>query len=322
MKLDDIGFYTLSETRCKSASSHTPLWRAELILTNKCNFSCPYCRSLRSEIDRELTREEAINTLQMWIDEGLQNVRFSGGEPTIYPHLKELVSLAKTNNVSHIAISTNGSASFSLYKELIELGVNDFSISLDACCASHGDKMAGEISGAWQKVVDNIRQISIFTYVTVGVVVTEETYEQLPSVIKFADSLGVGDIRIIPSAQWNVMLKAAETVEEDMLDKYPILKYRVDNIKNDVTVRGLTEEDCHKCGLVLDDVASAGGFHFSCIIYMREGGDWISNTTDSNWRKQREDWYNNHNTFEDPICKKNCLDVCRLYNNKKEEYYK
>ena len=33
-------------------------------------------------------------------------------------------------------------------------------------------------------------------------------------------------------------------------------------------------------------------------------------------RQERIDWINRTNTFEDPICQKNCLDVCVAYNNR------
>jgi molybdenum cofactor biosynthesis enzyme MoaA len=82
----------------------------------------------------------AKKVLNLWIAEGLKNVRFSGGEPTLYPHIEKLVEHCKGNNVERIAISTNGSANWDKYQALIDAGVNDFSVSLDACCSSMGDK--------------------------------------------------------------------------------------------------------------------------------------------------------------------------------------
>jgi len=119
MKLQDIGFYTLSDERAKNSSSTSPLFRAELILTDKCNFFCPYCMGLRKDIEGTLSRDQALNILELWVKEGLVNVRFSGGEPSLYPHLKELVSYCKQNKVQHIAISTNGSADLEYYKEAL-----------------------------------------------------------------------------------------------------------------------------------------------------------------------------------------------------------
>ena len=47
MKLEKIGFYTLSDKRAKSVTIKSPIQRGELILTDKCNLKCPYCRGLK-----------------------------------------------------------------------------------------------------------------------------------------------------------------------------------------------------------------------------------------------------------------------------------
>jgi molybdenum cofactor biosynthesis enzyme MoaA len=194
---------------------------------------------VRDDIKGTLSLEKAKYIVDLWTRDNLKNIRFSGGEPTVYKHLVELVKYTKLNGVERIAISTNGSADMGFYKELIEAGVNDFSISLDACCSAFGDMMAGGIEGAWNKVINNIKKISKLTYVTVGVVVTQDTVGQLKETIEFATSLGVSDIRIISSAQYNTLLENAKTVSEEVYKKYPILKYRIENLNNKRNVRGL-----------------------------------------------------------------------------------
>jgi pyruvate-formate lyase-activating enzyme len=291
MKLEDIGFYTLNNKRAKCTSFNSQLMRGEIIITDVCNYKCPYCRGVRDEIKGTIPLEQAKHIVDLWTKDNLKNIRFSGGEPTVYKGLVELVKYTKSKGVERIAISTNGSAKWELYKELIEAGANDFSISLDACCSAFGDMMAGGIEGSWNKVIENIKEISKLTYVTVGVVVTEETVAELKNTIEFAASLGVADIRIISSAQYN----------------------------NDRNVRGLRSHDSHRCSLVLDDSAIAGNFHFPCIIYMREGGDPIGKVGD-NMRQERMHWMENNDTHCNDICKKNCLDVCIDYNNKYQEF--
>lgn len=309
--LKDIGFYTLSDDRAKNSSMTSPLKRCELVLTGRCTFNCPYCRHVGGA---DIPLAQARATVNLWCDEGLENIRFTGGEPTLYKGLGELVSLAKDRGVKRIALSTNGAVALRRYLELIKLGVNDFSISLDACCAEDGDKMAGDRRGSFKRVVKNIREISAISYVTVGVVLTADNKERAEDVIRFADTLGVQDIRVIPAAQDGERLPVLE-LNESLLRKYPILRYRVNNIASNTPVRGLINGDSRRCGLVLDDMAVMGDKHYPCIIHLREGGKPIG-TMGASTRKDRLEWFKTHDSHQDPICARNCLDVCANYNNK------
>ncbi len=306
MKLEDIGFYTLSDNRARNSSINSPLWRCELLLTNRCNFHCPYCRGLQGV---DITLKNAEKILLFWFIDNLKNIRFSGGEPTLYKHLPKLISLCKSNGVEHIAISTNGSAETSYYLDLIKIGVNDISISLDACCSSTNDKMTG-VKDIWLKVIENIKVLSKHTYLTVGVVYNEDNEDELLGTVKFAHELGVSDIRIIPSAQYSNKLSL--DIGNNIISKHPILKYRLSHHRK---VRGLISTDNKKCKLVLDDMAVWNGYHYPCIIYLREGGSPIGKVS-PNMRKERYYWYLKHNSFNDKICNANCLDVCCEFNNK------
>ena len=311
-KLKQIGFYTLEDERAANCSHKSPLWRCELLVTPRCNFNCPYCRSRDFP---ELSREDAQYVLILWVMEGLRNIRFSGGEPTLWPHLLEMVAFCKVNDVEHIAISTNGSADFDVYKALVDAGVNDFSISLDACCSSTGKLMAGSTDGVWNKVVNNIRWLSELTYVTVGVVLTEDNCCEAEEIIKFAHSLGVADIRVIPAAQVSQVLPNLY-IDYEIRKEHPVLNYRLENAKHNKLIRGwpIRTDNC-RCALVLDDMAVENGLHYPCIIYLREGGKPIGKVG-GGMREERLNWFIHHNCQKDKICSFNCLDVCVDYNNR------
>lgn len=312
--LDKIGFYTLSDERAKNASGTSPMMRCEMILTNRCNFKCPYCRGLSGNSNRVLTWDEIKLGLDCWIKDGLQNVRFSGGEPTLHKNLIDAVELCMTGGVKRIAVSSNGSLPTAMYNKLLAAGVNDFSISLDACCASDGDIMAG-VSGKWEKVISNIKYLASKCYVSVGVVVTNENIEKVCKTVLFAHGLGVADIRVIPAAQFTrENSRSLAEIPDSILDAHPILKYRVNRTLLGHSVRGISKTDCHKCHLVLDDSVIAGDSHFPCVIYMREKGNPIGKVS-AGMRQDRIDWSNNHNCYDDAICRNNCLDVCIEYNN-------
>lgn len=331
MSLEKIGFYTLSDKRASETSLTSDLQRCELILTDMCNFKCPYCRGMKDEDKGHISWEKAEFIVRMWGANNLQNIRFSGGEPTMWrvkdqagnsKDLVDIVALAKEVGVKRIAISTNGSMRASYYDRLLDAGVTDFSISLDSCCAETGDKMAGDKKGAWEKVISNIKYLSAKTYVTVGVVFTPENIEEFCHLVEFADNLGVHDIRILSSSQWNKEFYDIR-IPQEYLDKYPILKYRMEHFAGEVHVRGLSDSDNTACPLMIDDMAILNGKHYPCIIAMREHEDPIGEidftlTPEEAIKKVRLErlrWIQTNNTHENSICKKNCLDVCRDYNN-------
>lgn len=319
MKLEDIGFYTLSDERAKNVSINSPLQRCELILTDKCNFRCGYCMPMREDCSGTLTYMAASCIVTAWAAKGLKNIRFSGGEPTLWKDLTALVKLSKYLGIERVAISTNGSNHQLIYSDLLDAGVDDVSISLDACCASTGDCMSGR-KGSWERVVDNIKWIAKRAYTSVGIVLTEDNFHEAAKIVKLADSLGVGDIRLIPAtgAKEGTQFPLGFMVSPKLQEKYPILSYRMNNLYSGKKVRGISENDTKKCPLVLDDMAVAGEKHFPCIIYMRQLGEPIGSVKKCmrEVRRDREAWYRKHNTHKDPICSSTCLDVCVDYNNR------
>jgi len=315
MKLEDIGFYTLCDERTDNLSPTSPMWRCEMILTERCNFKCPYCRGLREGCQGDMPLDRASDVLAQWMEQGLKHVRFSGGEPLLYPHLEALVTLCAKGGVERIAISTNGSFRRERYEELWAKGVSDFSISFDACCASECGKMSGTNDKLFERLTSNIRYLSQYTYVTVGVVLTDDNAASLSDIVQLAHNLGVADIRIIPAAQEGTMIKGVEAIPQEILDCHPILAYRVKNILAGRPVRSIEEYDSHRCHIPVDDSVVAGRYHFPCVIYMREQGDPIGEVG-PNMRAERIAWSEQHNSYDDPICRANCLDVCVDHNNK------
>jgi MoaA/NifB/PqqE/SkfB family radical SAM enzyme len=247
-------------------------------------------------------------------------VRFTGGEPTLWPPLLETVRQIREDKFEgkpgrRIAISTNGSADINLYKALISAGVDDLSISLDVHCAATFKEMARKDD--FKRVLDNVAILSGLTYITIGVVVTEQNKNELGNIIILAHKLGVADIRIIPAAQEGAIFKMLPDIGPDLLFTHPILKYRYDNFKKGISIRGLRTTDTTRCSLVLDDITFNQNMdHFPCPIYLRENGPPIDRGSCNNRHYQRKKWFFTTNTSRDKICSANCLDVCREFNNR------
>ena len=100
MTVSNIGFYTLTDERTRL--EHSNLERCEMILTEFCNFRCPYCRGVSAysrDCSGHIDLDVAKDVLSDWIKHGLKNIRFSGGEPTLYPHLIELIEMCRVGGV-------------------------------------------------------------------------------------------------------------------------------------------------------------------------------------------------------------------------------
>jgi MoaA/NifB/PqqE/SkfB family radical SAM enzyme len=315
MKLEEIGFYTLTDKRAMHASESSPIWRGEIIVTGRCNFNCGYCRRLPP---KDMDNDLVMDVIEQWLAEGLKNIRFSGGEPTLYQHLPLLVHKCQQGGVERIGISSNGSSPFHIYERLIQEGVNDIAISLDACYPSLADSIA-RVNNQWEKVIQNIRRLSKLTYITTSIVLSNENVGQANEIISFAKDLGVADIRFVTASHDEQLILKIQDIPIEILDKYPILIYRLKNLKVGRQIRGLLSTDSHKCYLVLDDNVVAGKWHYPCGVYLREGGLPIGEIN-SCMRRQRIDWLIAKDTHTDEICRQFCSDIYADYNNKFEEF--
>ena len=105
--------------------------RLNVQLTKKCNQRCVSCNSYELPSDDELSLDEFKSAIfQASNLFHLKNIAFTGGEPTLYRHFKEVASYAK-GKAENVSVTTNGyyCTSEERIRELIEAGVNRFSFS-------------------------------------------------------------------------------------------------------------------------------------------------------------------------------------------------
>lgn len=81
-------------------------------LTDRCNFRCLYCMpptGMQFQPREEmLTDEELIRVVGIFASLGVSKIRLTGGEPTIRPHLTELIRSFKAfAGINEIALTTN-----------------------------------------------------------------------------------------------------------------------------------------------------------------------------------------------------------------------
>ena len=313
MILDNIGIHTINTERACRIANNNPytLWeRGEILITDRCNYKCIYCKGVKNKFRGELSFCEVKTIVDLFEKGGIKTTRLTGGEPTVYPHLLEVVRYIKTKHcIEKIGISTNGSAPLSYYLTLIQNGVNEIGISLDADNVKMENIMAGTKT-PFKRVINNIKELAKLIYLTAGVVLNKKNIENKEKIIEYIISLGVKDMYIVPDTSFK------EPFVIDINTELPILNYRINNLKNEKRIRGLTDTDSKTCHLVKDDITICKSYHFPCIVYLREGGKPIGTVSDyQTMRTERYSWSNNTDTHKDSICLNNCRDFCVDYNN-------
>ncbi|XP_037375554.1 molybdenum cofactor biosynthesis protein 1 isoform X2 [Talpa occidentalis] len=105
-------------------------------LTEKCNLRCQYCMPeegvpLTPKADL-LTTEEILTLAQLFVKEGVDKIRLTGGEPLIRPDVVDIVAqLRQLEGLRTIGVTTNGINLARLLPQLQKAGLTAINISLD-----------------------------------------------------------------------------------------------------------------------------------------------------------------------------------------------
>lgn len=119
----------------------------------KCNFDCSYCPpGVHDNHSPFLTLEnidQALNIVEHH-SRLLENKTciITGGEPTLFKDLENLIKMLKVKNFKKIKINTNGTASYKTYSNLIK----DYSVELD---------ITFHYEFTTEKIVEKCNQLSI-----------------------------------------------------------------------------------------------------------------------------------------------------------------
>ena len=119
-----------------------PLRDLRISVTDRCNFRCTYC--MPKEVfghdfaflhrDELLTFEEIARLTRLFVRQGVEKVRLTGGEPLLRRDLEKLIGqLASIDGLLDVALTTNGSLlTREKARSLKAAGLRRVTISLDA----------------------------------------------------------------------------------------------------------------------------------------------------------------------------------------------
>ena len=117
-------------------------------VTERCNFRCQYCMPEKpfSWVPKEnlLSFEELFLFIKVGIDEGIDKIRITGGEPLIRTGLDQFIKMINDYKSGlDIALTTNGYLLADVAQDLKDAGLKRINVSLDTL----KDDIAHKISG-------------------------------------------------------------------------------------------------------------------------------------------------------------------------------
>ncbi|MEO5701211.1 MAG: GTP 3',8-cyclase MoaA [Casimicrobiaceae bacterium] len=109
-------------------------------VTDRCNFRCVYCMP-KDVFGRDypflphtalLTFEEITRLARIFVDQGVQKIRLTGGEPLLRKNIERLVAMLARLGDLDITLTTNGALLARKARSLADAGLKRVTVSLDA----------------------------------------------------------------------------------------------------------------------------------------------------------------------------------------------
>jgi cyclic pyranopterin phosphate synthase len=128
-------------------------------LTDRCNLRCIYCMPEQMVfLPREelLTDDELIRLARLFAELGFDKIRLTGGEPTVRPHLVELVAwMATLPGIREISMTTNGLRLKALAEPLARAGLKRVNVSLDTLDPEKFRRLTrwGRLEDVWEGIL-------------------------------------------------------------------------------------------------------------------------------------------------------------------------
>ncbi|NIO20608.1 MAG: radical SAM protein [Candidatus Aenigmarchaeota archaeon] len=173
------------------------LFVPEFYLGPECNNKCKFCSLLENEFPVKKTSD--VKKELKVLGKFTKDVKFTGGEITLKPDIKEIISYAKGIGFENIYIGSNGR----IFKEegyvdnMVKSGVNGFSIIIHGYNQDSHEKLTG-IKGSFNETLEGIKNLLKYKVrsLTVDVVVTKSNYEHIPEIIKFLWEFKIDSVNI------------------------------------------------------------------------------------------------------------------------------
>jgi cyclic pyranopterin phosphate synthase len=189
-------------------------------LTDRCNFDCVYChneglgdtRGPMDPQDNEMGTDDVVRFLEVAEEYGVQNAKFTGGEPMLRDDLEEIIR--RTPDSMEASLTTNGTFLPDRAADLKAAGLERVNVSQDALDPEAFARITK--SGAYDRVMDGVQAAvdAGLTPVKLNMVVFEHTAGYIEGMVEHVaenDGLQLQLIEYMPELtgrpEWNIDIR-------------------------------------------------------------------------------------------------------------------
>lgn len=198
------------ETTAPFSAKPSAPYRMDLAITYRCNNNCSHCYNARSRQYPELSLEAWKEVIDRVWDQRIPHIVFTGGEPTLYPHLTELIAYAESLGVI-TGLNTNGRrlADPAFVQSLVDAGLDHVQITLESHDPAIHDRMVAA-RGAWEETVAGVRNvIASPLYIMTNTTLLTHNSPTVRETLHFLGELGV------PTVGLNALIYSGKGEEVD-----------------------------------------------------------------------------------------------------------
>lgn len=195
-------------------TNNTPLKYICIKVNQYCNLQCIHCRAGSSPtLKNEVNYNLLIKFLDDLIDNGLDHVNITGGEPTLYSKIFDLISHLLSRNV-YVTITTNGLTKFSsnnLQTKFSDINKLRVRFSIDGGKLKH-ENIRGK--NTFKRTIQNLKKVSSQNiWIGLNTVIYDDTIEELSQIY-----LEIEDTNIDEWALISPVDSKNETVDKSLVD--------------------------------------------------------------------------------------------------------
>jgi len=211
------GLTSLGRTELFSVPVDAP-YKADLALTYGCNNACAHCYNERNRRRlAALSVDEWKRVLQKLHEIGVPHLVFTGGEPTLYPHLVELIAFARAMGFV-TGVNSNGRrfADDAFTRSVSKAGLSHLQVTLQ----SHRPEVHNAMTGAasFAEAVAGVRNaLEAGLHTITNTTLTRSNAGEAEDVVDFLHELGLTTFAMNGLIRSGSGRRFADAIAEDRL---------------------------------------------------------------------------------------------------------